>query len=172
MSGRRVAPLVAVVVIALLASGCGGGSGARQSPAQFRHDFIAFAACMRSHGLSGYPDPRFSTGADGLQVKISPGALNPDTPAFRSADGACHQFLARGGLPNASSAAGASARAESVRFANCMRSHGVPSFPDPDRHGAFELPSQINPSAPAFVSANTACASVRPTSLVLDTRSG
>ena len=29
--------------------------------------------------------------------------------------------------------------AQATRFAQCMRQHGWPNFPDPDSHGGFEL---------------------------------
>ena len=39
-----------------------------------------------------------------------------------------------------------------------MRSHGVPNFPDPSPGGPGVIPSSINPQAPAFLSAQKACA--------------
>jgi hypothetical protein len=39
-----------------------------------------------------------------------------------------------------------------------MRSHGVPNFPDPSPGGPSVIPNWINPHAPAFLSAQTACA--------------
>ena len=49
-----------------------------------------------------------------------------------------------------------------VRYADCMRTHGVPDFPDP-LDGGFPLrTSGINMSSPAFVSAQKGCASVQP----------
>ena len=42
--------------------------------------------------------------------------------------------------------------------AQCMRSHGVPNFPDPSPGGPSVIPNWINPQAPAFKSAETACA--------------
>ena len=38
------------------------------------------------------------------------------------------------------------AGAQALAYSRCMRSHGVPSFPDPSQ-GAFNLPSDINQSA-------------------------
>jgi hypothetical protein len=40
-----------------------------------------------------------------------------------------------------------------------MRSHGYPSFPDPDARGVFNLPSTINPNSAQFGSATNACQS-------------
>jgi hypothetical protein len=56
--------------------------------------------------------------------------------------------------------------AQGLSFARCMRSHGVPSFPDPsssgarivgNSFGAFALPASINMQSPAFRSALNAC---------------
>lgn len=53
-----------------------------------------------------------------------------------------------------------------LKFARCMRSHGVPSFPDPS-NGALSGSSSagsggINPSSPQFQSAQQACRSLLP----------
>ena len=56
-------------------------------------------------------------------------------------------------------------QAQDLRFASCMRTHGVPSFPDPDHDGAFTLPSGTDQQAPEFQRATTACANVEPSSL-------
>ena len=50
------------------------------------------------------------------------------------------------------------------RFARCMRSHGVPSFPDPTtRAFKFALtPESGNPRSPTFRSAVTACQHLLP----------
>lgn len=46
-----------------------------------------------------------------------------------------------------------------VKFAACMRSHGVPSFPDPDGQGTITitLSASLNPSSPAFRRALASC---------------
>jgi len=48
------------------------------------------------------------------------------------------------------------------RFAGCMRSHGVPNFPDPGTGAAAIKPGSINPNSPAFKSALTSCRSALP----------
>jgi hypothetical protein len=45
-----------------------------------------------------------------------------------------------------------------VRDAQCMRAHGVPRFPDPRPTGGLIIPNDINTEAPAFKSAQRACA--------------
>lgn len=50
---------------------------------------------------------------------------------------------------------------QGIEFADCMRAHGVPSFPDPTGGGSggIEVPvgSGINPSSPAFKAAQRHC---------------
>jgi hypothetical protein len=123
---------------------------------------------MRSHGLAGYPDPQVSSSGNHVQVRISPGNLNPDSPAFKSADRACHHLLPNGGEQSGADGGSAQQQALDVRYADCMRSHGVPSFPDPDHDGVFTLPATINEHAPSFLRATDVCQRVQPTSLSID----
>jgi hypothetical protein len=65
------------------------------------------------------------------------------------------------GKPNASRVAG---RTSGVAFSECMRSHGVPNFPDPTSNGAIRISpsSGVNPAAPAFQAAQTSCSKLLP----------
>ena len=53
---------------------------------------------------------------------------------------------------------------QGLKFADCMRANGVPTFPDPsDGGGGLNLAGTgINPQAPAFKSARSACARLAP----------
>ncbi len=170
---RRPASLAgSLIAIGLLVSGCGGASTSSGPPnagvANMGRQSLAFAACMRSRGVSGYPDPRVADSGNGVQVTISPGTANPDSPAFRAADRACHHLLP--GLVSTSPSSGQN-QEQDLKFADCMRSHGVPGFPDADRDGAFTLPSTINQQAPQFERATTACTNTEPSSLSILTQS-
>ncbi|MGO9788672.1 MAG: hypothetical protein ACLP8S_03820 [Solirubrobacteraceae bacterium] len=46
-----------------------------------------------------------------------------------------------------------------LTFAQCMRSHGVPNFPDPSSSGQLQLPSSVNPESPAYETAANDCKS-------------
>jgi hypothetical protein len=166
--------ILTLIAVAVLAAGCGGGSKSPSSPdssssggnvSQARAQYLANASCMRSHGVPGYPDPQISSSAGRLSVGISPGSANPDSPAFKSADRACHHLLLNGGVQRGAGGSSAQQQAQDVVFADCVRSHGVPSFPDPDHDGAFTLPATINEQAPAFLGAMNACQKVQPSSL-------
>ena len=160
--------ILAAAAVAVLAAGCGAGtsppSGSANpatASANVAKQFVAFAVCMRSRGVPDYPDPQVSNSANHLQVTISPGGADPNSPAFKSADHACHNHLPNGGHP----VNGAQDQAQELTFADCMRSHAVPNFPDAGRDGAFTLPSTISQQAPAFQHAMQACSKAGPSSL-------
>ena len=50
-------------------------------------------------------------------------------PAFQSAMQACRSYLPNGGHPSAAQTA--KAKSQALAMSRCMRSHGVPNFPDP-----------------------------------------
>jgi hypothetical protein len=51
-----------------------------------------------------------------------------------------------------------------LAFSHCMRSNGVPNFPDPDSSGRIPDPATvgINQGSPTFQAANQACGKYRP----------
>jgi hypothetical protein len=44
-----------------------------------------------------------------------------------------------------------------LAYSRCMRSHGVPNFPDPSPGGGIQLSSGMNPLSPAFKAAQASC---------------
>jgi hypothetical protein len=71
--------------------------------------------------------------------------------------------------PSTTSASGAPAspaqiQQDELKYAQCMRANGVPSFPDPLAGGGFQFPrnSGMNPSSPAFRAAQAKCAKLLP----------
>jgi hypothetical protein len=109
------------------------------------------SACMRSHGEPNFPDPD----ANGA---ISINGINPDSPAFKHAMEACKKYAPNGGRPP-SPAQLAAAQAAALRFSACMRSHGLPNFPDPDFSGGHVSMriNGIDPQSPTFQAAQKAC---------------
>ena len=59
-------------------------------------------------------------------------------------------IAACGSSKSSSTAAAAGQFAQGVKYADCMRSHGVTGFPDPSAGGGFALPSTINPQSPSY----------------------
>jgi hypothetical protein len=119
----------------------------------------AYSSCMRSHGVPGFPDPD----AQGhLYLKVTKGgALDPNSPKFQAAQQACKSLAPS---QNAS-ASNSQFSAQMLKFAECMRSHGVPQFPDPQvsgGHFTMQLPKGINTNSSQFQSAMQACQSLIP----------
>ena len=76
----------------------GGGLGTR-SPAQIaaaEAAALAFSKCMRSHGVSDFPDPKFSSGG-GISIRIAGAGgnngLDPSSPIFQKAQRSCSSLL-------------------------------------------------------------------------------
>jgi hypothetical protein len=134
------------------------GSGSAQESSQTEE--LQFAQCMRSHGISDFPDPS----GGGLLNAISAAGVNTQSPTYQAAEQACEKYSPAGHLTPTQSAA---ASAAGLEFSQCMRSHGVPNFPDPSTgptggqainlHGL-----DIDPSSPTYQSANAACQKIVP----------
>ena len=146
----------ALAGIAVLAAACGGGppagagSGTGQTPYL---QALAYARCMRAHGDPGFPDPD----SQGLFP-------DPAGPQYQSASRACGHLLPSQPLT-------AAQKQEHVRqalkFTACMRSHGVPSFPDPiivqgGTAVGLEPPRGIDRNSPQFQAAVRACREFEP----------
>lgn len=77
----------------------------------------------------------------------------------------CVLALAACGSTNRSASAGGSGDYGAfLEFSNCMRAHGVPSFPDPSVGGGVHigLQSGLDPQAPAFRQAQQECRRLLP----------
>lgn len=64
-------------------------------------------------------------------------------------------------IPGSSPGPSADPAEAELGYAQCMRSHGIPDFPDPDPGGGFALAggphSDLNPTNPIFQNAQAAC---------------
>jgi hypothetical protein len=138
----RAAPvIIATAALALLAAACsgspssagsGGSSNARGS-ANSRIG-IGYARCMRSHGVPKYPDPSGSHELASGLPKVSLQQLGVSSSQYQAAQGACAHLLPNGGqMTQAQSQKDLNAI---LKFARCMRSHGVPDWPDPTNGSA------------------------------------
>jgi hypothetical protein len=99
---------------------------------------------MRSHGVPNFPDPNSSG-----QLDLS--GVNPQSPAYQTAANDCKSFGV-GATPKPITQT-PQIQAAVLKMAKCMRSHGVPNFPD----GPITRSSGINESSPAFQRAFQKC---------------
>ena len=140
--------LATLATLPLLAAGCGGTSGTpgvasihATTTTTRRTGAVAYAACMRTHGVVNFPDPNSSGEFEGTQLKGVRVAIS----VLRAADGVCIHLLGPGGLRGVIEAPQDTAQqtrthiADELSFAGCMRSHGVPRFPDPTAHGDLSV---------------------------------
>jgi hypothetical protein len=114
---------VAAIGCAVALSAC--GSSSKPSGTSQVSIGIKFAGCMRTHGVPNMPDPG---SGGGIQFSDNSG-INPASPAFQAAQRQCGGLLPGGGPGRVQGSA--SRKLQMVHLAECMRSHGLTSFPDP-----------------------------------------
>lgn len=161
---RRAAGITAALAgIACLAAACSGspGTAPRSGATNPAAMALAYSKCMRTHGIKDFPDPTIKSNGNGSSVGLGlrggkNSDLNPKDPAFQAASRACRKLQPGGGNPPQQTA---QQLAADVKFAACLRSHGFPSFPDPDGHGVFNIPGAINTQSSQFNSTVSSCQS-------------
>jgi len=175
-----IIPSLLLAAVALAACGSSDPStttAASNSSASKNASGLAFASCVRAHGVPNFPDPT-SNGQGGIQIQqsqrsgsgptTSVNGVQVNGPAFQGAMKDCQHYLPNGGHPTAAQTA--QAKAKALAMSRCMRSHGVPNFPDPTfRTGPgggvgigiqISNGSGIDPSSPAFQAAQKECGSI------------
>ena len=153
--------------IALLAAACGGSppstgaGGSSSTGASTAHQgTLAFAQCMRTHGVPNFPDPD-SNGFFGLT-----GDINRHSAQFQAAQSACRHLLPASYFQPPSQAQQQQDARQALQFARCMRSHGVPNFPDPDSNGLLQVGPGMD-QLPQYQHAYQACRPQLPTHVPL-----
>jgi hypothetical protein len=164
---RCVGALAVVAAAALLTAACsapssgGGGTASTTESAAYRAN-IAFAQCMRTHGVPNFPDPGPSTN---FQVSGAPvGGAATTTPG--KAYNTCSHLLPNGSSSNNGQVT-TQELSEAVTLAQCLRTHGEPSFPDPTVvNGSLNF-AFTGVNSPQFQAAVNACRSVTPAGVKL-----
>ena len=162
---RKRLPLVAPVLIssiALIAAGCGsttpagtGTASGKNNTAANAQKTVKFAECMRSNGISKFPDPNAS-GKLTIDAIANGSSLDTSAPAFKQAISACKNLEPAGFMGSKRSSQQQSA---GLRFAQCVRENGVPDFPDPTPNGPLidtnRIPSANQPGGMTILNAAT-----------------
>ncbi len=186
--GSRAALLAsALIALGMLVTGCGGGSptggvaslgshasktsttsstaagstsGGEPSPGS---QAVAYAACMHTHGIPNFPEPKVSEHGGSTSIKMAIPARVGQNPRFKAASEACRKLLPGGGPGNQAPLTPAE-QAQYLRAAACIRSHGVPSFPDPTFSGGdVHIDKRgLDMSSQTFKAAVRACESLIP----------
>jgi hypothetical protein len=153
---RRAGALAcAMAGTALLATACGGGghpaAGAGSGVTAYQKA-LSYTRCMRSHGVPGFPDPT-------SQGTFLPTGIDPHSPQVQSAMRTCHHLLPAG-RGQRTAAQQQQVEDSALKFAACIRAHGIPGFPDPVFIGStvdFKVPKGLDQNSPRFLSALRTC---------------
>ena len=146
--------------IAVLAAACGGGSSAGAGPGIHQTAYqseLAYAQCMRAHGLPGFPDPQ----SDGSFNSTTQNRGDFSGPRFLSANKSCAHLE---GPPESAAKFQQDVR-QALKFAACMRAHGITNFQAnvSQSTGQVGVGAQgANPNSPQFLSAQRACRHLMP----------
>lgn len=173
--------------IALLTVACGGnpspaasGGGSPSVSPSGPANAVAYSQCMRSHGISAFPDPVRGGGVP----KTDAHHLGVSDSVLSAAQQACQHLLPTTGLSqhdeqqcleteSCSPAQVQAIETTERKFAECMRSHGMPDWPDPtiDDHGrpVFNLvPVGITDDSASIRATITECQHLDPTAMGLE----
>jgi hypothetical protein len=159
---RRLRPLAALAIAAVIGAGCSNGSAENGSTGSGGNETatrsVKFAACMRENGVSGFPDP---DAAGDQEFVDALKRLDQGSSAWKQAIGACKDLRPAGLLGGRATPQEMQQRLE---FAQCMRDNGVKDFPDPTRDGPLidttRIPSAAGRGAleiPGFQAAMEQC---------------
>jgi hypothetical protein len=176
-AGLGAVALAATVALAACASGSSGSgglggtsSGGGSPSTSAKTSGLAYSQCMRSHGITNFPDPD-SNG--GISISGGPNAINTNSSQYLAAEQACKSLL-----PGLGSAAQQEQDyAAELKYAACMRIHGEPNFPDPHAPSNGGPSSQtqsgqgnsgtnggngVNPTSPQYIAAAKVCQHLLP----------
>jgi hypothetical protein len=165
---RPLAALATVALIGLIGAGCGSNESSETGTASSagtassgankklsaRDKAVKFAECIRAHGVSDFPDPNAKNQFE-YGVSVTPAVWTKATTA-------CKALQPPGTLSGKRTPKQQSA---SLRFAQCVRDHGVKDFPDPVNGepiiDTYKIPSSNKPGGMTILNAATQkCGSV------------
>jgi hypothetical protein len=161
---RAHATVGALISVGVLVAGCGGGgsnpsvanvrsshtSSSRSSSSSSTYDqALAYANCVRTHGVPLWPDPESSGAFD--KSELTPSQLGVGSSQIAAAERACRSLL-----PTYSATPRPHVLAQALRFSRCMRADGATNFPDPESNGAIVIPHAME-NSPTYLAALHFC---------------
>jgi hypothetical protein len=119
---------------------------------------------MRSNGVLQYPDPT----SRGLQ-KVTAQQLGVTSSQLQTAQNACEHLLPNSGQSGQTGRATEAQLNDMRSFSQCMRSHGVPNWPDPSVNSqgtaSFNLQGIPGLDSPQVTTAQHDCGHLWPASM-------
>jgi hypothetical protein len=149
---------------ATLPAGCSAsGCSSSSSSQRLETEALTYSECMRSHKITDFPDPTVgSNGLPGWTMNASANSdLDPNSSQNQTARKACKNDLPN--LAPQTPAETAAANIKALRYADCMRSHGEPDFPDPNGQGIIKITNAsgiLAQDSPQYLDAANACQSL------------
>ncbi|HUC14012.1 MAG TPA: hypothetical protein VMS00_06120 [Acidimicrobiales bacterium] len=129
---------------------------------------LAYTSCMRSHGITNFPDPVGNGGIPKDAVIRAFDAVS--NSQAEAAQNVCRHLLPPGGSLSGRPVQPVTAQQQQdyLKTATCMRSHGIINFPDPTfSEGSvnLRLPSSIDTHSTQFTQAQKICQKLVPSGL-------
>ena len=106
----------------------GGPASSSDAGGSANAPLVAFSRCVRAHGVANFPDPQ--AGATNAKFP-SAQQLRVSSSQLSTAETACQRLLPVGVDDQFPQAEVPLLLRSMLPFSDCMRSHGVPNFPDP-----------------------------------------
>jgi hypothetical protein len=168
---RRAGVLAVTVGVVVLAAACNGSpsstgpGGSTNAGGSTNSSLLAFSQCMRSQGVPNFPDSQ--PGASNAKF---PGAqqLGVSSSLYQAAENACEHLLPAGANNQFPPAEMPQILSGMREFSQCMRSHGVPNWPDPTTNSSgqpsFNLVgiSGLNSDSPKVTATRNECSHLLP----------
>jgi hypothetical protein len=155
LTGSTVGGIAAVALALTACGGSGGGgtgtgSGDSDDP---QAQMLAFAQCMRQHGVD-MPDPEVDSKG---RVRMRIGSKDTPRATMEAAQQACQDKAPKMG-GGGDEDDNPQFQEYGLKLAQCMREHGFEKFPDPTGNGIRITPDMgIDPDDPAFQQAQSDC---------------
>jgi len=155
---RSGALLASGVILAAALAGCSAAAGGTTSASATSSstpddETMSIVNCYRAHGDPSFPDPVYDPNDGRWHFAVSPGSAPAATQQ------ACQHLFPSS---NASPPVPQAQFQKLVRLAECLRQHGLPTWPDPDPDGSFGLPPALLGKSPAWLRASNDCARLMP----------
>jgi hypothetical protein len=171
LARRRPAIVLAITItsLALLAAGCGASSPTRstpQSPKSMITAAFKYSGCMRNHGVTSFPEPRVFSNGGQQSIELTVPSSDAGSPQFTAAQKACDRIMPApgSGSPTQLAEQQHAREVNVLAFTRCLRSHGIPDFPDPTSQGRL-TPQMVDAAgvdlhAPGLLTAAKVCIGV------------
>jgi hypothetical protein len=173
---RAIALAVAAAAAAMLATACSSSAPSSSAGAPSYAQVLDLAQCMRSHGVPTFPDPgssgEYNLTSSGSIQGAGGASIDINSSQVQTAYGHCRQLV-----PSAPSISRLEqleqqgqqkqeqALPQLLKYSQCMRSNGVPTFPDLGGSDQTPPPGKspaFNPDSTQFQAASTTCQHLLP----------